>query len=66
MRRYQAAAFSKIAALRLMAHLTEFDRHDSRAIVVLLGELLDFINAPLAPVGPLVDLAVIPTRGERA
>jgi hypothetical protein len=49
-----------------MAHLTEFDRHDSRAIVVLLGELLDFINAPFAPVGPLVDLAVIPTRGERA
>ena len=58
--------FLKNCGSALMAHLTEFDRHDSRAIVVLLGELLDFINAPFAPVGPLVDLAVIPTRGERA
>jgi hypothetical protein len=53
----------RLVALRLVFHLAEYDRHDSRAFVTLLGELLDFINAPLASVGPLVDLAAIPARG---
>ena len=49
--------------LRLVALRLVFHRHDSRAFVTLLGELLDFINAPLASVGPLVDLVAIPARG---